>query len=162
MDRDMRANSPRRTAKAAHVTSNDRQDKMKAVKMMNAMDSQNSGLNRILNRRLLSWMKGIERLFGGQSPFSTIYIYGYSVLYMIKTISREVSENSWFWIGDMLPAAFCSHSPTQPVTFNAFFFFPCSGIFFARVLGALPSAGHQPDLISQAKTWGSQVRLVSE
>ena len=47
----MRANSPRRTAKAAQVTSKDRQDNMKAMKMINAMDSQNRGLNRILNRR---------------------------------------------------------------------------------------------------------------
>jgi hypothetical protein len=47
----MRASSPSRTAKAAHVTSKDRQDRMKAIKMINAMDAQNSGLNRILNRR---------------------------------------------------------------------------------------------------------------
>lgn len=51
LDRDMRASSPRRTAKAAHVTSNDRQDRINAMKMINAMDSQNRGLNRILNRR---------------------------------------------------------------------------------------------------------------
>jgi hypothetical protein len=56
----MRAKSPSRTAKAAHVYSKDRQDKMKAVKMMNAMEIQNSGLNRILNRRLLSWVRGAK------------------------------------------------------------------------------------------------------
>lgn len=47
----MRASSPRRTAKAAHVYSKDRKDRINAVKMMNAMESQNSGLNRIFNRR---------------------------------------------------------------------------------------------------------------
>jgi hypothetical protein len=47
----MRAKSPRRTAKAAQVYSKDRKDRMNAIKMMNAMDSQNRGLNRILNRR---------------------------------------------------------------------------------------------------------------
>ena len=47
----MRAKSPRRTAKAAHVYSKDRNDRRKAITMMNVTDSQNSGLNRILNRR---------------------------------------------------------------------------------------------------------------
>lgn len=50
----MRARSPRRTAKAAHVYSKGRTDRMNAMKMMNTADIQNSGLNRILNRRLLS------------------------------------------------------------------------------------------------------------
>jgi hypothetical protein len=47
----MRASSPSRTAKAAHVYSKGRTDRMKAMEMINVMDSQNSGLNRILNRR---------------------------------------------------------------------------------------------------------------
>ena len=47
----MRAKSPRRTAKAAHVYSKGRTDRIKAITIINAMDSQNRGLNRILNRR---------------------------------------------------------------------------------------------------------------
>lgn len=51
MDRDMRASSPRRTAKAAHVYSKGRTDRIKAMKIINTADIQNSGLNRIFNRR---------------------------------------------------------------------------------------------------------------
>jgi hypothetical protein len=58
----MRASSPSRTAKAAHVTSKDRQDRMKAMKTMNAMDSQNRGLNRILNRRSPFVSEGLRKL----------------------------------------------------------------------------------------------------
>jgi hypothetical protein len=61
-------------AKAAHVTSKDRQDRMNAMKMMNAMDNQNRGLNRILNRRLLSWVR-VEKI-AGRSALSIIHIYG--------------------------------------------------------------------------------------
>ena len=69
----MRASSPSRTAKAAHVTSNDRQDKMKAMKMMNAMDTQNSGSNRILNRRP-PFVRGEK--FAIRRALSIIHIYG--------------------------------------------------------------------------------------
>jgi hypothetical protein len=62
VDRDKRASSPRRTAKTVHVTSKDRQDKMKAIRMMNATDIQNRGLNRILNRRSPFFDEGLRKL----------------------------------------------------------------------------------------------------
>jgi len=68
----MRASNPSRTAKAPHVYSKDRNDRMNAMKMMNAMDSQNSGLNRI-NRRLLSQVRGVE--VAGDWALSIIHIY---------------------------------------------------------------------------------------
>jgi len=70
---DMRASDPSRKAKAAHVYSKGRTDRMNAMKMMNAMDSQNRGLNRILNRR--SPFVGDGCKVAGNWALSIIYIY---------------------------------------------------------------------------------------
>jgi hypothetical protein len=73
----MRASSPSRTEKAAQVTSKDRQDKMKAMKIIAMIEIQSRGLNRILNRRSPFVGERFEKVANGSLSSINVYSFGW-------------------------------------------------------------------------------------